>query len=501
MGSAILQLVPGGAQQDPAQDPAPRSTQAFKALEQWAQSERAWALPLQDVEKHVCQEGREALRLLMQEHVDARAASQEGAAVRRPEGDGTVSLLTHKRPRTRKQRTTLGPIDIARTGFSYPEHPTYYPLDRELQLPQGIHSYVLQEHLTKAAVRGPYGEASATVAEFTGESVPPESVRALMHRAAEDFESFYEWRDLPRPQETGPILVAAADCKGIPMVPADQPSKARKSESHPGVKKMAVVTTVYTTQPRVRTPEDVIESLFRDTSRPRPAGESRKDTPPECKRVAASLTKGKDLVLEEMAGEVQRRDPDHAKVKVALTDGERALQKRVRRVLPGAILILDLMHALDRIWLVAAVLCGSDSEATAWAKRQSLRVLRGEVSEVVRGVRQSVTKRGITGKNRKKILEAVGYLFNNRRHMKYGDYLAQGLPIASGAVEGACKNLVADRMERSGMRWRADMAEPMLKLRAVYLSGDFDAYWAHHVAAEQARLYPDGCWEVVNSVD
>jgi hypothetical protein len=57
-------------------------------------------------------------------------------------------------------------------------------------------------------------------------------------------------------------------------------------------------------------------------------------------------------------------------------------------------------------------------------------------------------------------------------------------------VEGACKNLVKDRMERSGMRWTPTMAEAMLQLRATYLSGDFEEYWAYHVQQEQARLCP-----------
>jgi hypothetical protein len=40
----------------------------------------------------------------------------------------------------------------------------------------------------------------------------------------------------------------------------------------------------------------------------------------------------------------------------------------------------------------------------------------------------------------------------NRAHMHYDEYLANGWPIASGPVQGACKNLIKDRMERSGMR-------------------------------------------------
>ena len=65
--------------------------------------------------------------------------------------------------------------------------------------------------------------------------------------------------------------------------------------------------------------------------------------------------------------------------------------------------------------------------------------------------------------------------------MRYHEYLREGLPIASGAVEGACKNLIKDRMERSGMRWTEPTAEAMLKMRAIYVSGDFDMYWNYHI--------------------
>jgi hypothetical protein len=73
--------------------------------------------------------------------------------------------------------------------------------------------------------------------------------------------------------------------------------------------------------------------------------------------------------------------------------------------------------------------------------------------------------------------------------MKYHHYLKQGFPIASGSVEGACKNLIKDRMERSGMRWTIRTAEAMVKMRALYLSGDFNDYWVFHVGQEQKRLY------------
>src|SRR5437763_9571549 len=80
--------------------------------------------------------------------------------------------------------------------------------------------------------------------------------------------------------------------------------------------------------------------------------------------------------------------------------------------------------------------------------------------------------------------------------MRYDEYLAKGWPIASGPVEGACKNLIKDRMERSGMRWTEQMAEAIVQLRAIYLSGDFDRYWSFHIQKDQQRLHP-GNWTVV----
>ena len=125
-------------------------------------------------------------------------------------------------------------------------------------------------------------------------------------------------------------------------------------------------------------------------------------------------------------------------------------------------------------------------------------VLRGEVSQVVKGMRQSVTKRGLTGERAKAVLSGAAYFYRNRHRMQYDIYLSLGLPIASGAVEGACRHLVKDRMERAGMRWVIPGAEAMLQMRAIKLSGDFDEYWAFHIRQDQQRLYGNRAWKPVN---
>ena len=73
--------------------------------------------------------------------------------------------------------------------------------------------------------------------------------------------------------------------------------------------------------------------------------------------------------------------------------------------------------------------------------------------------------------------ECAEYLLNYKDRLKYDEYLAAGLPIATGVIEGACRHWVKDRMDIMGARWRLQRAEAILKLRSFKSSGDSKAYW------------------------
>lgn len=146
---------------------------------------------------------------------------------------------------------------------------------------------------------------------------------------------------------------------------------------------------------------------------------------------------------------------------------------------------------LEKLWKAGHALHQEGSrEAEQFVYERAERILDGGVSQVVKGLRLIVTKRKLTATKAKTLQDVAGYLHNNRERMKYDIYLANGWPIASGSVEGACKNLIRDRFERSGMRWTPETAEALLRLRAAYLSGDLDAYWEFHIQHDQRRLYP-----------
>jgi hypothetical protein len=289
-------------------------------------------------------------------------------------------------------------------GYSRPGVPGIFPLDRALTLPARSFSYELQRRLVKAAVQNPFLDSVQTIADLTGVSVSKGSLEQILPDVAQDFDAFYRQRS-PEPA-TGSILVAAVDCKGIPMVkpPGAQPTSRLTKGQKANKKRMATVATVFTRAPWVRTPQQVAESLFR-ISRPTP-DDAPAPPRPENKRVWASLLKGKDAVIQEVAEEMERRDPSASKTRVALTDGERALQIRVDRKLKVT-LILDLMHALEKLWKAAYVFHAEGSlEADLWVLDRTLRILSGGVGQVVKGLRQSITKRALSGAKRK-TLEGV----------------------------------------------------------------------------------------------
>jgi hypothetical protein len=490
---------------------------AFGQLENFLTSQQANLASEAHVEQQIESRGREILRLLLQAHLRQRGTGDVGPALRvfpppspaapdSPGADrpGAGVRHGHRRLHELTLRTALGEVTLERTGYAAAAARSVHPLDGQLQLPRRCFSYPLQERLVRSAVQGPFDEAVADLERDTAVKLSKRSAEQVVAEAAVDFQDFY--RQQPGDaKQTGEVVVTGIDCKGVPMVRPQQ--TLRKTRLKRGDKKhkkrLATVASVRTQPRRVRTPEEVTDSLFRTAAKPKqPRVRKRPPGPVEHKRVWADLLASKDEVIAEVAAEVKRADPAGVKTHVALCDGERALQKRIvpalLGVVPAVVLVLDLLHVLEKVWQVAHCFYpeGSEAEATAWMREQTLRLLRGGVSGVIKGMRRRATLRGLAGQKRGTLDEVAAYLSRNRQHVRYDEYLAQGLPIASGCVEGACKNLIKDRMERSGMRWSLEGGEAMIRLRSLYLSGDLDDYWDFHLEQERLRLYPPGRWEV-----
>jgi hypothetical protein len=116
-------------------------------------------------------------------------------------------------------------------------------------------------------------------------------------------------------------------------------------------------------------------------------------------------------------------------------------------------------------------------------------LLEGKVGYVIGRFKRLCDEHALRGARRRTVSAVIGYYKNNRQHMRYDEYLAAGYPIGSGVAEGACRHVVKDRLEQTGMRWMVEGAQAMLHLRAIYLNGQWEEFVNYRIEAEQAALY------------
>jgi len=130
---------------------------------------------------------------------------------------------------------------------------------------------------------------------------------------------------------------------------------------------------------------------------------------------------------------------------------------------------------------------GGEEDVEAWVLKQSTAVLEGKASTVAAAIRRAATMLKMSKTARVNIDKCARFLLNQKDYLHYDEYLARGLPIATGVIEGACRHLINDRLGITGARWGLQGAEAMLRLRALKSSGDLDEYWTFHRRQEQHR--------------
>jgi hypothetical protein len=371
----------------------------------------------------------------------------------------------------------------------------FIPLDNRLQLPASDFSYVLQDWDQNLCVEQAFGQAGSVVAKILDLKQSVDSLEHMNQQMSTDAPTFLLNR--PLPDTAGEILVTSADGKGIVMRrTADDPApKAHRTKGDKASqKRMATVGAAYTVDPYVRTPEQVVAALFRDAPEP-----SRDRPRPQHKHVWASLPvdeepgSGLEQVFAWLAGEVVQRNPNSTKPMVYISDGQESLWEARAKWLPepNSVDILDLLHVTSRLWQAAHVFHKEKSDkAERFVRHQLLRVLQGKTAGVIRCLRALGRARKLSAARRKTLGKVCAYLRKNLHRMRYHEYLAAGYPIASGAIEGACRHLVKDRMERAGMHWTVAGAQAMLNVRSVYCSNAWDEYQAYRIEREQKDLYP-----------
>jgi hypothetical protein len=422
-------------------------------------------------------------------HCARRSAQQDRV------GDEGRELRLHSW-KARRYISVFGETQIERPYFWRRGQAGQFPMDEALSLPDDIYSDVLREQADLLSGTMAYGQASAVIEKLLGRSLSPSVLRRLVERDGREVCAFYADRPPPKQSLEGEVLVAEADGKGVPMRPSREGPTVERSPVRLGrgqkrtKKKEAVVTSLYTTDRRIRTAEEVLDSFFRPpdatpdaSSKADPQNGGSQNGGSQNKKVWATL-EGKEVAFERLADRVRCRDGPHITDRVALSDGCRALQDRFREQFPRFELVLDFVHVSEYLWKASnALFEEGEKERLNWVIERSRELLTGEHEAVLARLRHASTRSDDA------CSQTARYFERNAERMDYARYLARGWPIATGVIEGACRHLVKDRCETSGMRWRPDGAEQVLGLRSVWTNGDWDAYHRHRREQRHHRLY------------
>jgi hypothetical protein len=460
-----------------------------------------------EVIAELCEGGAEVQRHLFQGWLD-RLLEQE--RVERPKW--VLAEGSRVRERERALELEFGRVRVRRHAITLPgETAAKFPMDSRLNLPPEIYALSLREQVADAAVDASFDRSVARVDQATAGHVPKRQAEQQVIRAATDFEAFYAQRTPPANDALSPeaFQVMSSDGKGVTMRPEALRDATRKAaeeaeadairgdpmaerKARRSDKRMAVVTAVWEQEPHVRTASDVMQRLRRDPAGRKRRPRSDKAPRPQNKRVAASLTKTYAEGIAEMFDEAQRRNPDGQRRTVVLLDGDEKqieyVEGEAQKRKMSLTVVLDLIHVIHYLWTIALLLCASErKEADACVSHILVQVLTRHPLDVVATIRQTATNRQLTSADRKAVNDAIEYLRKNSLYIHYARFLADGLPIATGVIEGACRHLVQDRMGITGARWGLAVAEAVLRLRAIRTSGDWYAYWRFHLDKEHAR--------------
>ena len=172
-------------------------------------------------------------------------------------------------------------------------------------------------------------------------------------------------------------------------------------------------------------------------------------------------------VIEEACRRLEtRRGSVHRRVGV-MGDGARWIWDDFAPRVPNRQEILDFYHATEHLARVATTRFPEAPTRERW-----LAEMRHELRYIGpwRVIREVERWRPTTAAAQQVRREELGYLRRNRERMHYPRYVREGFVIGTGAVEGACKNVVGARLKGAGMRWNADPARPVVHVRAAVLT-------------------------------
>jgi hypothetical protein len=468
--------------------------------------EAGGAVTLDAMEVLVTGQGRDLLRGVVQLGLDTQA-EQEVRLAEVTGADG-VPRARAERGHARPVVTRLGEVVVRRIAYrsGIKGAGSLFPRDAVLNLPPCGYSWALQRLAEMFILSGAYEQAREFVLAATGVSIGKRQLEQIAAAAAADAQRFCQDRapvPLPGTGQDGdlPPLAISADGKGVAMRPEARRrtgkapgervrtfSKRAGTGEKKGCKRMAETGCVFDVLPPDGPPRAPEEIMTREPGEPArgPGAVNRWYT--------CDITASRAETIATLLDQAGRRDPGHARPWIALVDGDNhqieVFRAEAARRDVTITIMIDFIHVLEYLWKAAWCFHRPrDPAMEDWVIAQGLDILHGRVSEVISRIAQLAGDHPPRpGSEHAKIIRTtLHYLDSKQPYLDYPRALANGWPIATGVIEGACRHLVADRMGITGARWGLQGAQAILWLRAIHASGDHDAYWDYHIAQEHQR--------------
>jgi hypothetical protein len=485
-----------GREADGGEDAFCASRQYFETVVSFLEGEEAFGLEHGVLEEHLERDSRALFRRLLQDHLSLRAQGEarlEGVVDSAGVAHGDVETGHH-----RALATVFGDVEVTRLAYRRRGQANLHPADASLNLPEGKHSHGLRRWSAIEASRGSFDATTDAIERATGQRVGKRQVESLVKQAATDVDAFYAERRDPG-SDPADALVLSVDGKGIVMRPEALREQTRQAadasetklktrlsrgEKH-GRKRMAELGAVYDVTPVPRSATDILATKDEEPVK----GPLAKN-----KWLTASVVEDAAAVIKDVFDEAERRDERHQRTWVALVDGNKHQIDRIESEAKSrgldVTVVIDLIHVLEYLWKAAwCFFDEGDAGAEAWVRSRALGILGGGALDVAAGIRRRASTERLTTSERVGADACATYLINKASYLDYPLALAQGWPIATGIIEGACRHIVKDRMDLTGARWSLEGAEAVLKLRVLRSNDDFAAYWSFHLAREHERVH------------
>ncbi len=364
--------------------------------------------------------------------------------------------------------TALGPIRIERAYYlcSYC-HQGQSPRDRELDVEGTEYSPAVRRMMSIVGSENSFEKGRQQLAELAGLEVTAKAVERQSEAIGEDIALREQAHiatamqlDLPqiRP-DTIPYMYVEMDGTGIPVVKAETEGRQGKNDGEPAHTREVKLGCVFT------------QTSIDDNGRPVRDPDSTTYT-------------GAIETAEQFGRRIHReawdRGWDRAKTKVVLGDGAVWIWNIAGEHFPGAIQIVDLYHARQHLWELAAKLFpAEEKKRQAWAIRLEKTLDAGKVESVVKTMRAfSASSEAIT----RLVENEAAFFERNSERMRYAQFRAQNLFVGSGVIEAGCRSVIGRRLKQSGMFWTVRGANSIIALRCNRISGKFADYWESRAA-------------------